>query len=141
MQKWEHRPVLVNGTYVQPIPMSQGGKENFPHQEYPKMLYKAEAADGGPQISGQIIVHDDAQEAMQTGMGWCASQLDAIARVHAQHTEFAKLAANRVYNDRLMSDHAKAEADAYDSSISEHVPVIPEQPKARRGRPVKVQES
>jgi hypothetical protein len=78
MARWEQRPVLVNGTFIQPIPMDQGGKENMPYQEFPKMLYKAERADGGPRISESLIVDSEQAETNALSRGWCVGQEGAI---------------------------------------------------------------
>lgn len=137
MAKWESRPVLVNGTYVQPIPYEQGGRGGAPVTEYPKMIYRAESADGAPRIAGCKIVADESQERMACGQGWSVTQEAALEAVHAQQREFARLAANRAHNERWMSDQAKAEAQAADESTIEHLPVIPETPIKKRGRPVK----
>ena len=133
MAKWEQRPVLVAGTFIQPIPMDQGGHANLLFHEYPKRLYKAEAADGGPQIvDDNKTVHDEGQERVAIGQGWCVSQEDAIAAVHARHVDLGKLAANRNYNDRLMSDKARAESQAVEETSSVHLPVIPVTPIRKR---------
>lgn len=136
--KWEHRPVLVNGTYVEPIPFSAGGKGNAPFREYPKAMYRAESADGGPRINGMITVDDEQQERMQVSNGWSASQTDALDRVAAQNLEFARLAANRAYNDKWMSEAARAEAQAVDERTMQHLPSIPTTPIKKRGRPARV---
>lgn len=138
MAKWEQRPVMINGTYVQPIPYEQGGRGGAPITEFPKMIYRAESADGGPRISGFTIVANEGEERVACGQGYAVTQEAAIAAVHAQHLEFAKLAANRAHNDQWMSDKAKAEARAIDESTMQHVPVIPETPIKRRGRKPKV---
>lgn len=137
MAKWEHRPVMINGTYIQPVPFADGGKGGAPTVEFPKMLYRAEAADGGPRISGYTTARDEAHERQLIGSGWSVTQEAAIEAVHAQHLEFAKLAANRVHNEKWMSDKAKAEAREADESTMQHLPVIPETPKKRVGRPPK----
>lgn len=134
MRKWEHRPVLVNGTYVEPLPMDQGGKQNFPHQEYPKMLYRAESADGGPRIADMITVQGPVEEAQQCGRGFSVTQEEAIKQLAAQQLEFAKLAANRAYLEKRMSPNAQAEAAALDETTMQHLPEIPAQPITRRGR-------
>lgn len=134
MQKWEHRPVLVNGTYIEPIPMDLGGKLNAPHQEYPKMIYKAEEADGGPRLSAQILVHSELEEQNQCSRGWSVTPQAAIDQIGINQREFAKLAANRAYQERLMSPHARAEAAIVDEATIQHVPVIPEKPRTKRGR-------
>ncbi len=132
MAKWEMRPVLVNGTYVQPIPVSEGGRGGAEPQEYPKMLYRAEAEHGGPRISSTKIVHDSGQEAIALGQGWFIDQNDAIADVPRRQRELATLAANRAHNDRWMSEAARAEAQAVDEATVEHLPEIPE--ASRKGK-------
>jgi hypothetical protein len=57
--------------------------------------------------------------------------------VTAQQLEFARLAANRAHTERWMSDKARAEAREIDESTIEHLPVIPETPIKKRGRPAK----
>lgn len=133
MAKWEQRPVMVNGTYVEPIPYEQGGRMGAPITEYPKMIYKAESFDGGPRISAHKIVGDESAERIAIGQGWSLTQEQALERVHANQLEMAKLAANRAHNEKWMSDKAKAEAQAVDESTIAHLPSIPETPiKARR---------
>lgn len=132
MAKWERIPVLVNGTFVQPIPVSEGGRGGAPLTEYPKMIYRGESADGGPRIAACKIVNDEGQERIACGQGWSVTQEDALASVFEQQREFARLAANRAYNDKWMSDGAKAEARAVDESTIEHLPVIPETPIRKR---------
>ncbi len=138
MARWEQRPVLVNGTYIEPIPMADGGKGGHPFCEYPKMLYKAESADGGPRISGTKIVSDESQERMALGSGWSDGQQSALDAVEARNLEFAKLAANRAYNEKWMSESARSEANAIDEQTIQHLPEIPSTPIKKRGRPVKV---
>jgi hypothetical protein len=136
MAKWEHRPVLVNGTYVEPIPFAEGGKGGAPGTEFPKMLYRADSYEGGPRIAEHTIVHDEGQERVAKGQGWCVKQEDAIAGVYARQRELAELAANRAHNDRWMSDKARAEAQAVDETTMAHVAAIPETPIRRTpGRP------
>lgn len=134
MRKWEHRPVLVNGTYIEPLSVAEGGKFNAPHQEYPKTVYKMEAADGGPRVGDYDTVHDASEESRANSRGYFSDQHDAIRRLEAQQLEFATLAANRVYHERLMSAKARAEAAIVDESTMQHLPVIPETPITRRGR-------
>lgn len=132
LAKWEMRPVNVNGTYVEPIPVALGGRGGADRTEYPKMIYRAESADGGPRIAGCKIVADESEERLALGSGWSVTQEDAIARVHAQHLEFAKLAANRAHNEKWMSDKAKAEAREADEATMAHLPSIPEKPIRKR---------
>lgn len=137
--KWEHRPVLVNGTYIEPIPVASGGKGGAPFQEYPKMLYQADEADGGPRISRTKLVDNEQAERMSCGSGWSVTQEGAIDQIHARHLEMATAAAQRAHTEQWMSPKAKAEAQAVDESTMQHVGSIPETPiKKRRGRPAKV---
>lgn len=136
MAKWEQRPVLVGGTYIEPVPFEDGGRGGAPHQEYPKMLYRGESADGGPRISAHKIVHDSNQEAVACGQGWSVTQEGALSGVAAHELEMAKLAANRAHQDRWMSQKAKDEAQAVDEQTMQHLPEIPETPIRRGpGRP------
>ena len=139
MQKWEQRPVMIGDTMIMPLPVSEGGRMGMPFQPYPKMLYRAERADGGPKISGQLIVHSAQEEAAEVARGWCDGQEVAIAAIKAQDKEWATLAAERAYHERSMSDRARAEAAAVEEASSVHVPVIPETPIKRRGRPKKTE--
>ena len=132
MAKWERQPVMVHGTYIEPVPFGQGGRGGAPLTEYPKMLYQADSFDGGPRISGFKTVDDEGQERIAIGQGWSRSQEDALDAVVARQLEASKLAANRAHNDRWMSDKAKAEAQAVDESTMQHLPAIPETPIVRR---------
>ena len=135
MAKWEQRPVLVNGTFIEPIPVAFGGRGGADRTEFPKMVYRAESADGGPRIAGFQIAKDEAHERQLLASGYFAKQEDAIAGVHAQQREFARLAANRAHNDKWMGEKAKAEAQAVDESTIEHLPSIPETPIKPRKKP------
>lgn len=141
MAKWEQRPVVVGGTLVEPIPFTAGGHGNMPFAAYPKALYRAEAADGGPRISGYKTVPDASAEALAKGQGWFETQEAALADVPRRQRELATLAANRAHNERWMSEAAKAEAATHDEQTMQHLPVIPETPIKRRGRPATVKES
>ncbi len=132
MRKWEQRPVFVNGAYIEPIPVADGGRGGADRVEYPKMIYRAKSADGGPKISEFKVVQDSGQESVAVGQGWSVTQEQAIEAVHAQHREHAKLAANRAYHERGMSEAARAEAAAVDEATIEHVPVIPVTPVRKR---------
>ena len=132
MAKFEQRPVMVLGTYIEPIPFADGGRGGAPFAEYPKMLYSADSFDGGPRINGYKIVKSEGEEALVKGQGYFNSQEDALADVPRRQLELAKLAANRAHNDQWMSDKAKAEAAAKDEQTMAHLPSIPETPILRR---------
>lgn len=137
MAKWEQRPVMVNGTYIEPLSVANGGRAGVARTEYPKMIYRADAADGGPRIAGFQIASDEAHERQLFAQGYAPSQEAAIQAVHDRHREEARLAANRVHNERWMSDQAKAEAATADEATMRHLPSVPETPKKRVGRPPK----
>lgn len=128
MAKWEQRPVMVNGTYIEPISVANGGRAGADRTEFPKMVYRAESADGGPRIAGFKLAANESEERLLLGQGYFARQEDAINGVHAQQREMARLAANRAHNDKWMSDKAKAEAQAADESTIAHLAAIPVTP-------------
>ena len=128
LAKWEHRDTEVHGTIVRAVPVAEGGKKGALFEEFPKMLYRAESADGGPRIDATKVVRSEAEESIACGQGWSVTQEQAIARVHEAHRERAKLAAERAATERWMSPKAQAEAAAVDEATIEHVPSIPETP-------------
>lgn len=155
-RKWETRPVMIDtqyigpqivdgkmrpgftdGTYIEPLPREQGGRYPYIYQEYPKMLYKAHRADGGPKVdldsSGTRIVHSEGEERSALASGWHDGQEAAIQAIHDEDQNFAKLAAERAAQERRMSAKAQAEAAAVDESTIQHVPSIPETPIKPRG--------
>lgn len=157
-RKWETQPVVVDaqwvssqvvdgqvkpgymdGTYITPLSKADGGRAPYVFQEYPKWLYKASRAEGGPVVSDSKLVHSEAEEANSRSRGFCVGQDEAIAAIHAEDLEHAKLAANRSWEERRMSHHARSEAAIVDEASIQHVPEIPQTP-VKRGRPRKVQE-
>lgn len=132
MQKWETQPTVINGSLINPIPFSEGGRGGAPRTEYPKMLYRAEAADGGYRISGSKIVDHEAAERIACGQGWSVTQEEALEQGPIRQRELATLAANRAHNDKWMSPAAQAEARTADESTMQHVPAIPETPIQKR---------
>lgn len=117
------------------------GMKNAGYEPYPKVLYRAGRPDhGNVKITGSLTVHSIEQEDVAKGQGWAESQEQAIAAVHDRDTEYAKLAAERAYHERRMSEKAQQEAAAVDSQTVYHVPVIPETPIRRRGRPARKRE-
>lgn len=141
LRKWAMRPEMVGDTLVRPLPVEQGGRglgEYIPSEHpYPRMLFRAERAPGGPRCdlvtgNGYIIVNDEAEERMQRGQGYHLSQQDAIDAVHAEDRELATLAANMNYNDRKMTPQAQAEAQAVKETSARHLGEIPEKPIRRR---------
>ena len=130
MAKWEMRPVEIGDTLIQPLPVSEGGRGGAPFQEYPKWVYKPGIVDGVPAISASKIVNDEPAELIAKGQGWYVDQAEAVKAIH---TEYGKLAAHRAYEDRNMSESARAEAAKVDEASMAHLPVIPETPIRKAG--------
>lgn len=107
------------------------------YQEFPKMLYKAGRNERNQiALIGREIAEDAEHERRLNSRGFVFGPAEAIEEAERQEREVAKLAANRAYQERTMSESARAEAEAYDASVSGHVAEIPEAPK-KRGRPRK----
>jgi hypothetical protein len=129
LAKWEIRPTaLVSAEMIQAL----GRPLVPPFQEYPKALYRAKAATGGPTINGYIVAQDEAHERRLLGQGWSLSQEAAIEAVLAHDTAVAQAAAERAFVERRMSDRARAEARAADEATPAHVPVVPVTPIKKR---------
>jgi hypothetical protein len=64
--------------------------------------------------------------------GWGVGQAEAIAELETRETALAVAAAERAHSDRGMSDKARAEADAFDETVADHVGAIPDTPIVRR---------
>src|SRR5689334_18013409 len=73
------------------------------------------------------------------GQGWVDDPQEAMRRLEAKEDAISEAAAVRAYDDRRMSDKAKAESEAIESTTVRHLTEIPEQPKRPRGRPRKIQ--
>lgn len=69
-------------------------------------------------------------------LGWCDEPHEALARLEAEDTKTAEAACERAYDDRNLSEPARAELEAVEEATMQHVldPVIP---KRGRGRPRK----
>jgi hypothetical protein len=140
LSKWEKDSLTC------PERMGKKWNVNDPAFQFPKMLYKAERRkDGIPAVADQedegfgrrcqLVVKTHEEEDQAIKRGWRNSPKDAIS-YFLQVTERAisDAAAHREYEDRNMSENAKAEAAAAVEASPLHVAEIPEKPKARRGR-------
>lgn len=106
---------------------------------FPKMVYKAgRNAVGKIEILEHAIVETVDEERNLQSRGFMAGQAAALSVCESEALNLAKLAANRAYQERTMSDVARAEAETYERSQDEHVAEIPVTPK-KRGRPAKTQ--
>ena len=149
-------PVVVS-------PDSELGKElakwNRPYvyRPFPKMLYMARKRPDGivsiqetdDRIFGttpgaadaftatcQKIVKDESEMQRALEAGWRESQAEALEHHEKREQYKGNVAAHRLYEDRNMSEAARAEAAAVDASTEEHVPEIPV--KRKPGRPRKI---
>lgn len=149
-RRWEQRPTLIDaswipaqvvdgqkragymdGTFVEPLSIEEGGRGPYVYEEYPKMLYLAVSDLGGPRIDRTIVVNDEAEERLQRGQGFHCSQQDALDALAAQHVEFGKLAAERNHELLRMSEKARAEAQAFEEQHATHQPTMPEKSKRK----------
>lgn len=103
------------------------------------MMYRV--TNRNPLTFEREIAESEAQRHSAEVRGFVyGGQGKALDAYDAQQADYAKLAANRAYQERHMGEKARAEAAAFDDSTDEHVPVIPETSIKRRGRPRKVTE-
>jgi len=109
----------------------------FVYAEYPLMLYRAKRRpEGGKDpILEQFIVEDEQQERNMQSRGWVRGPDNAIKALEQSEHGLAQAAAERAYQDRLMSDRAKAEAAAVDETTIQHLGSIPETPIHKKGWP------
>src|SRR5207245_5004672 len=111
--------------------------KSFVFSEYPLMLYRAKRRpEGGKDpILEQFIVEDEQQERNMQSRGWVRGPDNAIKALEQSEHGLAQAAAERAYQDRLMSDRAKAEAAAVDETTIQHLGSIPETPIHKKGWP------
>ncbi len=111
-----------------------------PSQTWPALYYKVRRSD----TNGSFIVEhyaeakDEAEGRNFESRGYARGRAAAEAAVVALEQRNAVGAAERAFDDRRMSDGAKAEASLADAATSKHLPEVPVTPIRKRGRPVKV---
>lgn len=81
------------------------------------------------------VVKTEAEYLLAASLGWCDSPQEAMAQLEREQDALSNDAAVRAFDDRHLSEAAKAEAEAVESSTLAHLPEIPAAPK--RGRPKK----
>lgn len=135
MWKWDHTEGETH-----PSDGAVRGMRPSGYRAYPAMVYKVSARN--PLTFESAVVTTDAEERNYLSRGFVAGgQAAAVEAYDAQERELATIAAARNYEDRLMSDKAKAERDAAEEESSRHLGAIPETPIRRRvGRPAKTTE-
>lgn len=145
-----------------PRPPGSEPTEPYVYQEYPKMLYHADylAADAEWQSAQRrvvpaldlqrdldikaaqerkdkatVIVRNGIEEQAMRRSGWRETPHAAKDVVLGVEADRAVDAAVRAFDDRRMSDAAKAEVEAHEEATNDHVTDLPA-PK-KRGRPAK----
>ena len=109
----------------------------FEQREWPLMVYRASrpSTGGKTPILEHYIVADEQEERNMRSRGFVRGPDHAIEMLEASERDLATAAAERAYQDRLMSDRAKAEAAAVDETTISHLGAIPETPIHKKGWP------
>lgn len=134
-----------------------------PHPPHPKMLYMARQLPNGKWSAGestdslwislfgeargigaaeqfsrtcQRIVGDEYEERVAKNEGWRETMAEALEHHEKLERFVADAAAHRNFEDRNMSELAKAEIASAEAETMNHVAEVPEKPK--RGRPRKI---
>jgi hypothetical protein len=140
-------------------PESELGKEfakwNKPYvfDRFPIMLYMARQREDGivrvaetddKQCGGkpgaaevwtmgnQRIAKNEDEFLKLKGQGWAETAADAMELFEKRRKEVSTAAAHRAYEDRNMSEAAKAEAAVVEAAQFEHVAEVPEKPAKRK---------
>jgi hypothetical protein len=102
------------------------GKPPYVFQPFPEMMYKATRDAMGRVSFEGIVAEDETEQRNLQSRGFVGGGRGAaIAALEAQEGEIAKLAANRAFNDRRLSEKAQAEAESLDILSDAHMPEIP----------------
>ena len=105
------------------------------------MFYKMKrkSTNGDFIVEHYTEAEDEVAASRLESLGYRKGQVAAIEYVKSLEQMVAVAAAERAYQDRNMSEKAKAEVEKVEASTIQHVAVIPETPiKRKRGRPPKV---
>lgn len=132
MRKWESQYTQYGPPgrpYPQPLP-------------YPTRMYKAERQKDGSRLFHGETAHDEHEQRNLESRGFVVggqqAALDALEKIEFGHAE---LAANLNYQARRATagnPHVAEEiAAAQDAHGAKHLPMVPETPIKKRGRPKK----
>ena len=80
----------------------------------------------------QRIVNSPQELQAARESGWHVTQAEALEAFERRERSKADMAAHRAYEDRNMSESAKAEIKAAEDATPEHVAEVPEAPRAKR---------
>ena len=129
--RWEHHDGEAH-----PSDPNLRGMRPSSFRAYPAMLYRA--TQQNPWQFDQQEVADEVAERLAVGQGFVSGGKAAAAEAfQARQQDLAMAAAHRNYEDRNVSERARAEIDAAEQASSTHLGEIPETPIKRRGRPRK----
>lgn len=124
--RWDHTVGTTHPTDPKIKGMSNPGP-------YPAMLYKA--TQKNPWKFEHETVRDEHEQRNLESRGFIAGGPQAAADAYDQvMVDLATAAAHRNYEDRNMSERAKAHSDAVEQSSSRHLGEIPAEPIKRRKR-------
>lgn len=130
MRKWE-----TNHTRFGPP------GRTFTYEEFPKRLYKAEHVSGkGIAIVDAQTANDAHEERNLQSRGFHFGPDVAVQAIRDEQTEHGKLAAERnfdIAHGRLSPKAAAEVATAEGDYGAKHLPMVPETPIKKRGRPKK----
>ena len=130
--KWEHRE---DETCPQDSTI-RGMRPSSPRM-YPAMLYKATGKN--PWTFDMEKAADEVKQRNMESRGFVAGGKGKAAEAFDGLVQSAALAAaHRNYEDRNMSESARAHSSAVEQASSRHLGEIPAAPIRKRGRPVKV---
>ncbi len=84
-----------------------------------------------------LVVRNSDEYYKAIGQGWCDEPQQAIDQFEAEEAKVGNAAAERAYQDQRMSEPAQREADAYEATVTTHVPEIPSVPVKKPAKPKK----
>lgn len=106
----------------------------MPWKGHPTTLYRAVKLSNGKVVCvhadvihrTSLVVRNEDAYLKAVGQGWCDHPDLALEQFEQFEQEIGNAAAERAFFDAKMSPMAKRESDAYEKTVSGHVPVIPE---------------
>ena len=112
-------------------------RERVGHQSYPCRMYRIKrAATGGDiEVLHSADAASEAEERNYRSRGYYNGLAEAAEALAESEQAAAQAAAERAYQDRNMSEKAKAEAAAVDDAHDGHLGAVPDTPIRRAGRP------
>jgi hypothetical protein len=121
---------------------TQFGPPGRPYQyaEFPKMLFKGERGDKGPAIAERCVVNNEDEQRNMQSRGFYVTQqaaLDALAKEHLEHGQLAAERNYEIAKGRISEKAAQEVRSAESEHGARHLPMVPETPIKRRGRPSK----